>query len=97
LEPVAIIPRVAKQLRNFAILTDGYTDGLEPIGIIPRVAKKLQNFTTLTDGYTDGLVPVGILLIVAQTLQPLPPSLTDISTYSATDGANSKVHDCQTA
>jgi hypothetical protein len=88
-----MIPRVAKKLWNFAILTDGYTDGLEPIGIIPRVAKKLQNFTTLT----DGLVPICILPIVAQTLQPLPPSLTDIPTYSAMDGANSKVHDCQTA
>jgi hypothetical protein len=41
LEPVGILPRVAKKLWNFATLTDSYTDGLVPIGILPRVAKKL--------------------------------------------------------
>jgi hypothetical protein len=76
LEPVGILPRVAKKLRNFATLTDGYTDGLVPIDIIPRVAKQLWNFATLTDGYTDGLVLVGILPRVAKKLQNFS-TLTD--------------------
>ena len=58
MEPVGIIWKVEKQLRNFATTTDRYTDRLVPIGILHRVAKNLWTFATLTDGYTDGLVPV---------------------------------------
>jgi len=70
---------------------------LGPIGILPRVAKTLRHFAILTDSHTDGLVPVGILSRVAKQLQPLPHSLMAIQTHSSTDGAHSKVHDCQTA
>jgi hypothetical protein len=40
--PVGILPRVVKQLQQFATIIDGYTDKICPVGILPRVAKQLQ-------------------------------------------------------